>query len=380
MGVKLREKCLRDGGVSFYLDISHGGKRWYQFLDIKARGARSSVEFKDQMKLAKQARSATEYQLTCQKNNLPDATKQQRDFLVFVMERAAVLKVPRVYGSMVNLLKAYSGREQLPMDAITKEFLIGFQEFLKKREMGSRSIYCMVHRLSTFINKAVECEYMHENPYHRIPKTQRVKLKKKTPNYLTLEQLETIAQHSRGIPKQLQLAFFFSCFVGLRWSDCSRLKWSQIIRQKMDGKEVTVLGMQQQKTEHKSYFPLSQQALDILENCKQLQEVKSPYVFPDLYEPEGERKRQSAAQFQMNRWRKQTGFDKLHFHLSRHTFATLILSEGADLYTVSKLLGHTDIKHTMVYAHVVDKLKMEAVARLPKMAGDFLSGSKQMRP
>ena len=385
MGVKLREKTLKNGGVSFYLDISHNGKRWYQFLDIKARGARSSAEFKVQLKMAKDARSTKEYQLTCQKNDLSDETKQERDFFIFVMERAVALKVNRVYYSMIGLIKQYCGQEQLPMDAITKEFLIGFQEFLKQRKLGkapklrsmsSRSIYCTVHRFSTFINKAAESGYMQDNPYHKIPKTQRVKLKRKTPNYLTMEQLEIMGQHTKGIPKQLQLAFYFSCFAGLRWSDCSRLKWSQIIKQKMDGKEVTVLGMQQQKTEHKTYLPLSEQAVEILNACKELQKEKTPHVFPDLYEPEGERKRQSAAQFKMEQWKIQSGFEKLHFHLSRHTFATLTLSEGADLYTVSKLLGHTDIKHTMVYAQVVDKLKMEAVARLPKMSGNFLGGRK----
>lgn len=389
MGVILREKTLKHGGVSFYLDISHGGKRWYQFLDIKARGARSSPEFKAKHSLAKDARSAKEYQLSIQKNNLPDANKQEHDFFEFIEKRAEVLKVNRVYRSMISLIKKYCGRERLPMEQVTKEFLIGFQEFLRQRKLGkppklrnmsSRSIYCTVHRLSTFINKAVESGYMDDNPYHKIPKTQRVKLKRKTPNYLTLEQLEIMSQHTKGIPKQLQLAFYFSCFAGLRWSDCSRLKWSQIIKQKMDGKEVTVLGTQQQKTEHKTYLPLSEQALEILKVCKDLQKEKSPYVFPDLYEPEGERKRQSAAQFKMEQWKIQAGFEKLHFHLSRHTFATLTLSEGADLYTVSKLLGHTDIKHTMVYAQVVDKLKMEAVARLPKMPFNFLDGESQARP
>jgi integrase len=382
MGVKLREKSLKNGGVSFYLDISHGGRRWYQFLEIKARGARSSSEFKAQHKMAKDARSATEYRLSCMKNNLPDTTKYDKDFFKFIEARAEVLKVNRVYRSMVSLIKKYCGQESLAMEQVTKEFLIGFQEFLRQRKLGkapklrsmsSRTIYCIVHRLSTFINKAVESGYMVDNPYHRIPKTQRVKLKKKTPNFLTLDQLEIMAQRTKGIPIQLQLAFYFSCFAGLRWSDCSRLKWSQIVKQKMDGKEVTVLGTQQQKTEHKTYLPLSEQALAILQACKKLQEEKSPYVFPDLYEPEGERKRQSAAQYKMEQWKKQAGFDKLHFHLSRHTFATLTLSEGADLYTVSKLLGHTDIKHTMVYAHVVDKLKLEAVARLPVMPHGFLS-------
>lgn len=49
------------------------------------------------------------------------------------------------------------------------------------------------------------------------------------------------------------------------------------------------------------------------------------------------------------------------FHTARHTFATMLLTLGADLYTVSKLLGHTSVKMTQVYAKIVNKKKDDAV-------------------
>lgn len=51
----------------------------------------------------------------------------------------------------------------------------------------------------------------------------------------------------------------------------------------------------------------------------------------------------------------------IFFHQSRHTFATMMLTLGADLYTVSKLLGHTSVKMTQVYAKIVNKKKDDAV-------------------
>jgi site-specific recombinase XerD len=65
----------------------------------------------------------------------------------------------------------------------------------------------------------------------------------------------------------------------------------------------------------------------------------------------------------MRKWTARAGITGKHvsFHSARHTFATLELSLGADLYTVSKLLGHSNITVTQVYAKVVDKQKEEAV-------------------
>ena len=55
---------------------------------------------------------------------------------------------------------------------------------------------------------------------------------------------------------------------------------------------------------------------------------------------------------------------KITFHSARHTHATLLLSHGVDIYTVSKLLGHKHVVSTERYAHMTDKLKVEAINKL----------------
>jgi site-specific recombinase XerD len=66
-------------------------------------------------------------------------------------------------------------------------------------------------------------------------------------------------------------------------------------------------------------------------------------------------------------WCLRAGITKhITFHCGRHTFATLQLTLGTDLFTVSKLLGHSEIRTTQIYAKVIDKKKIEAVNTIPK--------------
>ena len=70
----------------------------------------------------------------------------------------------------------------------------------------------------------------------------------------------------------------------------------------------------------------------------------------------------------MRRIEELIGIQKhITFHVSRHTFATMALTYGADLYTVSKLLGHSNVQVTQVYAKIVDENKRKAVNLIPKV-------------
>jgi site-specific recombinase XerD len=70
----------------------------------------------------------------------------------------------------------------------------------------------------------------------------------------------------------------------------------------------------------------------------------------------------------LKEWLKKAGIDRhITFHAFRHTFATLQLTHGTDIYTVSKLLHHKNVQTTQIYARVLNEKKKEAVNRIPKL-------------
>ncbi len=58
---------------------------------------------------------------------------------------------------------------------------------------------------------------------------------------------------------------------------------------------------------------------------------------------------------------------KITFHCARHTFATMCISQGIDIYTVSKLLGHSDVANTQRYAKLTDQKRDKEIDKLPKL-------------
>ena len=113
-----------------------------------------------------------------------------------------------------------------------------------------------------------------------------------------------------------------------------------------------------QKTKEPLYLPISDEALKWL---PQQNEVKGDdLIFPLTHE--------GTINKTLQKWAKDAGVTKhISFHVARHTHATMMLTLGADLYTVSKLLGHKNIATTQIYAKIVDKKKEEAISLIPNL-------------
>ena len=164
--------------------------------------------------------------------------------------------------------------------------------------------------------------------------------------YLTMEELRSLV--ATPCEPRVSYPFLFSCFTGLRLSDVRELKWSDIRND--------VIFLRQKKTGEFVQVPIGKNA------AKFLRENDSDKVFHDFPTCEEWHNRK------IREWAKAAGITKrISFHVARHTFATLALGNGADLFTVSKLLGHTKITTTQIYAKVLDEGRKKAVDAIPEL-------------
>ena len=163
--------------------------------------------------------------------------------------------------------------------------------------------------------------------------------------HLSVEELNILAETpcDRSILKRAAL---FSALTGVRHCDIQKLKWKEI---QVVGEQVR-LNFTQQKTKGVEYMPISEQAYQLCGEPGKPEQL----VFEDLPDP-------SWISGPLKRWIKSAGITRnITFHCFRHTYATLQLAGGTDIYTVSKMLGHTNVKTTQIYAKVVDEKKQKA--------------------
>ncbi|MUH37080.1 site-specific integrase [Zobellia amurskyensis] len=184
-------------------------------------------------------------------------------------------------------------------------------------------------------NLAEHAEYIKEKETHR--------------EYLTEEELKTLWNTTIKIEKVKHLALF-AALTGLRFSDIINLKWEKVYK---DDHQGFYIKLREKKTGNITNHPIPKMAHDIL----QLQETKKGQVFTNI--------KYSQIVRPLKQWIKDAEINKnISFHNFRHSYATLQLANGTDIYTVSKLLGHKNLSTTQIYTKVIDKNKVEAANRI----------------
>lgn len=177
---------------------------------------------------------------------------------------------------------------------------------------------------------------------------ERISGESKIKDILTLEELRRLSATPCKIDV-LKRAALFSCLTGMRISDILNMKWDNVRTYADGGKYVQFLSV---KTKVANIIPISEEAYRLLPGKNQ-----SPTVFVGM--------KREMTTAPMQEWIKSAGIKKhITFHCFRHTFASLQIEMGTDVYTVQELLAHKNVSTTQIYARHAEGKKREAAGKI----------------
>ena len=239
---------------------------------------------------------------------------------------------------------------------IDTDFVKGFKRYLNTKAktksgtpLSQNSKYTYFNKFKAALREAYTENYLEENVLRSVKGFEQGE---STREYLTYSELQALTQTECKYP-MLKNAFIFSCLTGLRWSDIDKLRWSEV-RDEDQGSRII---FRQKKTDGLEYLYVSEQSRALLGK----RTIESDRVFRGL-------KYGAVYNTEILRWCMKAGITKhITFHSARHTNAVLLLENGADIYTVSKRLGHREIRTTEIYTKIIDKKMKEAANMIPEL-------------
>ena len=372
--IALRIKALKNGRKSLYLDYYQEGDKnhshKYEFLKlyllpdthankdinsatwqaakaIQARRMLERAEGKSGITVTKSKVRLIDYiEAYAKKKDKLGQSRQRsvqvRSFAKHVNIYNGNVLISDVDRNYINGLIMYLATQAMSLTAVRKPARIAMS--------SARSYYAI---FVSVMNDAVREGLIDANPTSKIGKEILKQLgeRESTRTYLTADEMRRLQDAKCG-NENVKRAFFFACYSGLRISDVSELSWSDI--HTSEGRKYIQKTLK--KTNKEIIIPLSVKAMSYIGEEKSCGKV---FDLPN----------QNAIASDMRYWSRRAGIEgkNICFHVSRHTFATNLLTAGADLYTTSKLLGHTNIQTTQVYADIVDQKKVEAINLLDKL-------------
>ena len=382
--VRIRFKQLSNGNQSIYLEYYTGdvirkenyvgGKRKYEFLKlylIPERTREDKAKNEATLALAKAIQSKRIVEVQNDAHGFQNTNKSRVNLLDYLenIGKQSAEQGSRNYArtvlNTVRALRLFRG-DYIAFRDVDKEFLSEFTDYLRQMPKASKygvlktggrlsnnSVVSYYGTLRTAINRAYKEGIITVNPTKEFDFASKVRQEPSRREYLTLDELKTLI-NTECRHEIVKRAFLFSCLCGLRVSDIRKLRWCDL--QRSGGRVRIEITMQ--KTKEPLYLPISDEALKWLPERGEAN--GSDFIFPLTHE--------GTVNDTLQHWAKVAGITKhISFHVARHTHATMMLTLGADLYTVSKLLGHKNIATTQIYAKIVDKKKEEAIGLIPNL-------------
>ena len=361
--VRLREKELANGVRSLYLDIYVNGKRSYDFLKlylIPESNPQAKIQNENTMRAANTIKLNRILEITNNKAGLKNTSIRAKMLLKDWMEtfRQAQeqkgVKDQKLIHNTIHALTAYN--INVAMRDVNRDYIIGLTNFLRNdyrsprgKKLKDYSVINYLGCLRNALNMAVREDVIADNPIMKLSAQDKVKAPESQREYLTTEEVQKLEETDSPYP-HIKQAFLFACYTGLRCSDVRSITWGKIVKDGEKYRLHTVMF----KTKRPFYIPLSKKAMQWMP--ERGDKTDDDLIFENIPV-------QVNTKLYLQPWLDKAGITKpITFHCSRHTFGTMMLTLGADIYTTSKLMGHTKVEVTQIYAKIINKKKDDAVS------------------
>jgi integrase len=362
--VRIRFKEMRNGHKSIFLDTYLNGKRHKEYLKlyiIPEKTPLDKAKNRQTLEIVKTIQSQRIVDLQKAEHGLKSISdKKQKMLLVDYIKYVSESKNPqtkRSYDTLILFVQDFSSTTTLKQ--VDKDFCIGFINYLKNakgkrakkaKPLTTNTQIAYLKKLKVVFRSAIENGIINKNPFDSISKEQLPKRAATEIPFLTFDEVQRL--NATPCSTDIKAAYLFACYTGLRFSDISRLTWGNI---KEVNKE-TMIVYKQKKTGKQEYLNLATPALSILKGKKR--QADTDEIF-QLWTNENTNRH-------LRRFATDAGLDgcKVTFHTARHTAATMLLNLGVAIEVVSKILGHSDIKTTQIYAKVLAEQVKTGIHRL----------------
>jgi site-specific recombinase XerD len=365
MKVTIRKKQLLHGRSSIYLDFwppiinpDTGKLQRREYLEIylidKPKSEMDKYCNSETMELAENLRARRQLDIQNRNYRFISNARKTGSFITYYYSISSVKQESKSdnWAMSYKYLVAFCGHD-LKFNDLDVKFCEDFANYMlsgpaigrRKKRIGTNTAVSYYGKFRVVLEQAYKEKLIDENLYEL---TDRIKEAETHRECFELEEFQLLARTESKNPL-LKRAALFSGLTGLRYSDIETLRWKEV--RGSVGKYS--IQFHQEKTEAATSLPISEEAYGLLGERREPDDL----VFEGM--------KYSQVKTFMVQWLAKAGIDRdVTFHGFRHTFATLQLELGTDIYTISKMLGHKSVKTTEIYTKVRDSSKRQAAGRI----------------
>ena len=360
--VTLRTRPIKNGMLSYYLDfypgyrdvvtmktIRHESLGIYIYADPQNKREK---DFNERMTEKAEAIRCRRFEsVVNERYDFFDKSKMQGDFLDY-FNRVLKNKDPKwkfVYEHFKYFVGGKCRCEEVDFDLCNnfRTYLLTAKNLRNGKPMFINSVAGYWSTFRGFINIAYRDKMIRTNPNDFLEKIPTIPVNKES---LTLQELRKLYKTPCEIDV-LKRASIFACLTGMRRSDIINLKWEDVKTYADGGRYVEFYA---QKTKARNIIPISEEAYKLISKDRKCINGKVFEGFEIIM-----------AQHPLKSWLRKAGIKKrITFHSFRHTFASLQVELGTDLYTVMQLLAHKSVTTTQIYACHADPKRRETATRI----------------